>query len=337
MKGWKLIEPLKLTIKEIDEPNTVLSSSKVKMTKALISFSDFLRYRGDIDSEEIVLGSSGMGVVSETDTNLLDLEKGKHIYIDPSRECNKCYNCKNHEYQKCTDLQIAGEDFDGFLSDFVTATPEKLFILPSSITDFDALFINDISLAISIFDKLDIKKGDYVSVIGANNLGIIFAQLLIYYQAVPIVMTLDNETYEIAKKSGIYYVLNGEDNWQKEVSAITSGRLTDKVLYIADCNIQIAKAFSLASFGSSIAFTGVSKSTSVSFSQAIKKHLDLTFINSSYGNATTSINLLANKAIDLSHLKLENTTFDQVSKAFEKMNKLYEKEGKFYETVVDFI
>ncbi len=338
MKGWKLIAPETLESRDIEEQSFTVATSKVRITKALLTLSDLLRYRGDIDSNDIVLGSSGIGVVSETDANLLDLEKGKHIYVDPNRECNKCYNCKNREFQKCSDLQVAGEDFDGFLSDFISASPDKLFILPESVSDFEALFIDKISLAVSIFDKLNIKKGDYVSVIGANDFGVIFAQLLIYYQAVPVIMSLSEESYDIAKQSGVYYALGPNDNWQKEVSAITSGRMTDKVVYIADCDIPVAKAFSLASFGASVAFTGVmTKSTSVSFMQAIKKHLDITCINSGYGNAATAINLLANKAVNLTHLKLDTATYDGIPDAFKKMNELYEKEGKFYETVVDLI
>lgn len=338
MKGWKLTAPETLESKEIEEQSFAVATSKVRVTKALLTLSDLLRYRGDIDSDNIVLGSSGIGVVSETDANLLDLEKGKHIYVDPNRECNKCYNCKNRKFQNCSDLQVAGEDFDGFLSDFISATPDKLFILPESVSDFEALFIDKISLAVSIFDKLNIKKGDYVSVIGANDFGIIFAQLLIYYQAVPVIMTLSEESFDIAKQSGIYYALGPNDNWQKEISAVTSGRMTNKVVYIADCDIPIAKAFSLASFGASVAITGVmTKSTSVSFMQAIKKHLDITCINSGYGNAATAINLLANKAVNLSHLKLDSATYDGIPEAFKKMNELYEKEGKFYETVVDLI
>lgn len=338
MKGWKLTSPKTLETCDIPEQNFTVSASKVRVTKALITLSDLLRYRGDVDSDNIVLGSSGIGVVSETDANLLGLEKGKHIYIDPNRECNKCYNCKNHEFRKCSDLQVAGEDFDGFLSDFISVTPDKLFILPESVSDFEALFIDKISLAVSIFDKLNIKKGDYVSVIGANDFGIIFSQLLIYYQAVPVIVTLSDESYEIAKKSGIYYTLGPNDNWQKEVATVTSGRMTDKAVYIADCDIPVTKAFSLAAFGASIAYTGVAtKSSSVSFTQAIKKHLDITCINSGYGNAATAINLIANKAINLSYLKLDSANYDDIPAAFSKMNELYESTGKFYETVVDLI
>lgn len=338
MKGYKISKPFTLEEKEISETTSNQVQSKVKINKALITLSDVLRYRGELDCKEVVLGGSGIGIVSETDANLFGLEKGKHIYIDPTRACEECYNCKRGEQGKCSDLLFAGEDFDGFLSDFISATPDKLFTLPSSVSDFESLFIDHISLGVSIFDKLNIQKGDYVAVLGANNFGNIFAQLLIYYQAVPIVMTLDEEDYDIAKKSGIYYVLGPNDNWQKEVSAITSGRMIDKIVYISDSNIPTGRAFALASSHAQVAFTGeFYKSTPVSFLQAVKKQLDILCINSGFGNTGASINILANKAINFSHLKLEHSSYENVKETFAKLNDQFEKEGKIYETIVDMM
>ncbi len=338
MKGWKITKPLTLEECEITEQEKTNSETKVKITKVLLTLSDVLRYTGDISVEDVVLGSYGIGVVSETGTNLFGLEKGKHVYIEPNRPCTKCYNCKNGEETKCSALMTAGEDFDGFLSDFISSDSGKLFTLPESVTDFQALFIGHISLAISIVDKLNIQKGDYVAIIGANNLGNILAQLLIYYQAVPIVMTMDEEDFSIAKNSGVYYVIGPEDNWQKEVNAITGGRMTDSVVYISDCNIPINKAFAAASFNAKVAFTGVSyKNSAFSFAPAIKKQLDIHCINSGFGNTATSINLLANGAIDLTHLKLDASTYDEVPETFDKMKSTLDKDGKVYETIVDLI
>ena len=285
-----------------------------------------------------MLGSSGIGIVSETQANLFGLEKGKHVYIEPRRECTECYNCQSGTPAKCSNFQIAGEDFDGFLSDFVNVDAGKLFTLPESVPDLEALFIDHISLATEVVDKLGIQKGDYVAIVGANNFGNILAQLLIYYQAVPIVATTNEEDYQIAKNSGIYYVLGPDDNWQKEVNSITSGRMTKSVVYISDCNIPTAKAFSLASFNASIAFTGVyQKNNAVNFAQAIKKQLQIICINHGFGNTATSINLIANKAINLSHLKLDSTTYDNVPLTLENMNKTFNEKGKIYETIVDLV
>lgn len=336
MKGWKIVKPFLLEEQEITESTEFNALTKVKITKALLTLSDVLRYNGELDSESVVLGSSGIGIVSETEANLFGLEKGKHVYIEPNRECGECYSCRSGQPLKCSNLQIAGEDFDGFLSDFTNVDPGKLFILPDSVTDFDALFIEHISLAITVVDKLDIQKGDYVAIVGANNFGNILAQLLIYYQAVPIVVTNNEEDFKIAKDSGIYYVLGQNDNWQKEVATITSGRMTKSVVYLSDCNILTAKAFALASFNASVAFTGHSyKSNPISFNQAIKKQLQILCVNNGFGNTAASINLIANKAINLSHLKLDSITYDKVPEALEKMNKQLETVEKIYETVVD--
>lgn len=338
MKGWKILSPMNIVEQEINDTAENNGLSNVKITKALITLSDVLRYKGEIDSNSVILGSSGIGIVRETESELFELEKGKHVYIEPSTECEECYNCKSNDKTHCSNLQIAGEDYDGFLSDFINVPSDKLFVLPDSVPDLDALFIGHISQAIAVVDKLGVQKGDYVAIIGANNFGNILAQLLIYYQAVPIVATMNEEDYNIAKASGIYYVLGPEDNWVKEVSAITSGRMTKSVCYISDCNIPTVKAFSLASFNASIAFTGVSyKNNPISFSQAIKKQLQIVCINSGSGNTATSINLIANKAINLSHLKLDCSTYDNVPKTMENMSSSLDTTGKIYETVVDLV
>ena len=338
MKGWKLIDAMTLKESELTEPEETNTSSKVRITKALVTLSDVLRFRGDIDAEKIALGSSGIGIVSETQANLFGLEKGKHVYIEPVRECGACYNCKNGDYEKCQNFLVAGEDYDGFLCDFMTVPNDKLFVLPASVSDFEALFIDHIALAISVIDKLNVQKGDYVTILGANNFGNILAQLLIYYQAVPIVLTQDEEQYKIARDSGIYYVLGQNDNWQKEVASITSGRMTDKVVFIYDSDIPIVKAFSLAAFNAAVAITGVtSGSISISFTQAIKKQLDIHCINNGFGNAAAGINLIANKAINLSHLKLDSASYESVPEKLKNLSEEYKKEGRIYETVVDLI
>lgn len=336
MKGYFITDEKKLDLLEVKEDEKLIGTPKIKTTMALITLPDVLRYNGEVFAENIVLGSTGVGIVSQTEANLFDLEKGKHVYIEPNTECGECYNCINGDYLKCSDMYIAGEDTHGFLRDFVSAPAEKLFTLPESVTDFDALFIKHISLAIDVIDKLNVQKGDYVAVIGGNNFGNILSQLLIYYSAVPILMTNDEEDYNIAKKSGVYYVLGAEDNWKDEVFMITSGRMAEKVVYISDCNIPVVKAFNLASFGAQVAFTGSSyKNSPITFTQAIKKQLDILCINNGFGNTASSINIISNKAINLSHLPVDRAKFEDVPKVFENLSKQLEQTGKIRETLIE--
>ena len=230
----------------------------------------------------------------------------------------------------------AGEDYNGFLSDFVSVNASKIFLLPDSVSETDALFIGHIANAISIIDKLGVQKGDYVAIIGNNNLAIITAMLLIFYQSVPILISTNEKTVNIAKESGVYYTLNQDDNWQKEVSVITGGRMAKNVVYISDSDIPANKAFSVASYNASVAFTGISNRTSaISFALAVKKQLEIHCINGSFGNTATSINILANKAIDLSKLNVDTVSYDAVPKTFNTLSEKLKKEEQINETIVE--
>lgn len=338
MKGYKLTKPFVLREEEIIETEPTVASSKIRVIKCLLTLADVMRFNGNIDAENLVLGSSGIGVVSQTDKNLFDLEKGKHVYVESKKECNECYNCKRGKLSKCMNVLTAGEDFDGFLSDFINVPTDKSHVLPENVTDVESLFIDHISLALSVIDKLEIQKGDYVTIVGANNFANILAQLLIYYQAVPIIASTDDDDCHIARESGIYYVLGSNDNWQKEISVITSHRMTEKVVYVADCGIPISKAFAVASQNASIAYTGVSaKTSSFSFAPAVKKQLNIICINSGFGNTEASINLLTNKVLNFNHLKLATTSYDKVPKTLEQMTKTFEETGKIQETIVNMV
>ena len=337
MKGWKLVKPFTLKEHDFDAEIACESLTKIKLTKSLITRSDVLRYAGDAEAQDVVLGGSGIGIIVEAENNLFGIEKGARVYIEPNRECSKCYNCKNGNYTDCSDLQVAGEDFNGFLCDFTTAPTDKIYALPDSVSDTDALFLGHISTALEIIDMLKIQKGDYVAVLGANSFGIIFAQLLMYYQAVPIVMTVDKESYTNAKNSGIYYVLDKEQNWQKEISIITGGRMAESVVYISDCDIPSSKSFAVASYNATVVFTGTTFGTSPSFQQAIKKQLNVLFINNGFGNTASSINLLANKAIDLSNIDLTTTTYNGVPLALKKAAESYKNDEPTNEIIVEMV
>ncbi len=337
MKGWHTIAENTIEEKSIDELFDNLTSSKIKITKSMLTLNDVLRFT-EGNPKNTVLGSYGLGVVSEPGANLFDLQKGTRVYVNPHVNCKHCFNCNNDEPTKCSDLQTAGDEFHGFLRDFVSTESSNLYFLPESVSDTDALFIEHISLSLAIIDKLDIQKGDHIAIIGANNLGNILSQLLIYYQAVPILIDVDEENLAIAKSSGIYYTLSKDDNWQKDVASLTGGRMAKSVVYISNSDISARTAFSLAGYNAPIAFTGLTdKNTSASFVTAMKKQLVIHCINSGYGYTSSSINLIANKAIKTDKLKLETIKYKNVPEKLASMAEKFNKNEKVYDVIVDMI
>ena len=101
----------------------------------------------------------------------------------------ECYFCKTQDYCNCQNMGIYGLNRDGFLRDFAVLPPKNLRLLPENVQIGDAIFVEYIATAIRLLDKIDIQKGDHVAIMGGDILGNIIAQLVIYYQAIPILIT----------------------------------------------------------------------------------------------------------------------------------------------------
>ena len=338
MKGWFSVKPNLINESVINEDFDITFQSKVKITKALVTLSDVLRYTGEVRVENVVLGSYGIGVVSEVGSNFFDMKKGSKVYIEPTRNCGECFNCKSNDEFNCTDIQFAGSDYNGFLRDFISEKTSNLYILPESIPDKEALYVGKVALALSIIDRLNVEKGDHIAIIGGTTLGIILSELLIYYQAVPILIDDDKDNIAKAKKSGVYYALSDETKWLKDVTSITGGRMAKGVVCMSDSGISPKHAFSVASFGAPVVFSGTTHyNSSLSFLTALKKQLVLMFVNSGYGNTAASINLLANKAIDFSGITTEISTYKEVPMLFNKLSEKLNNNEKIPDVIVDLL
>ncbi len=295
----------------------------VKIKKCLVTPTDVVNLKDD-KYEGVVAGSGAVGIISEDVPENLAyrFSKAMRVYISPYHPCTECAFCKKGAKDMCADLKIAGEDYDGYLRDFCTPNARDVYPIPDAISDDDALFIETVSLALTIIDRMNIQKGEHVAIIGANNLGLILAQLLRYYQSIPIIIDNNPERLEAANACGIYYTVGYEKDFSKEISQITGGRMASQVVYIQESRIPVKSAFVLAGFNANVAITGSTNiSSAVSFAPAIKKELKIQFVNTGYGNTMASINLIVNKAIDFSKLFYTEAKFDDCGETFTELMK----------------
>ncbi|MBO7187292.1 MAG: alcohol dehydrogenase catalytic domain-containing protein [Clostridia bacterium] len=343
MKGWVKSENGILTLIDLpEEQDSTLKDGvfSVKMLKSLITTDDLLELKDDFNRDNYVLGTAGIGIVTtDADENsVFSLKKGDKVYVKPFKACGECIYCKSNVKNKCADLKVAGEDYDGFLKEFVDCTENEVVLLPESITDNDALFIQTISLALNIIDRLNVQKGEHVVILGANNLGIITAQLLKYYQSIPIIIDNSPERISLAKECGIYYALCKDKDWVSEVNEITSGRMASQTVYLQSSGISIKYAFMLSAVGATIAIAQSSpKATLLSLYPATKKELNFVFINTGYGNTSTAINIIVNKAIDLSKLALKTINFNDCGELINSLAEKFNENDFISDIAVDMI
>ena len=337
MKGWQLngayeLSPVKRT-EEVDFSKAV----KVKVTKVMITKDDITLYNGDDKCNyPLIPGRNAIGLIVEVGENPYGYDKNMRVYLEPITNCKRCYSCTIGQPKDCSDFRIAGKNEEGFLKDFAIVPFENVYQLPKSVSDNEALFIEYISLAASVLDKLQIQKGEHVAIIGGNVLGNIIAQLIIYYQAVPIIIDDNENALETAKRSGIYYTLKADAKLEKEVSELTGGRMTPKVVYVATCGINTEAALRISRANAIVAFAGFNYSNlRVNFVQAMQKQLHFYCIANGYGNTETSINLIANHAINMHNFNIQNAPLRELGNVFKKGDEILKAEQDVPNVIID--
>ncbi len=298
MNAWQISNKKQINKVNITENLEQVDDLKVKITKCFITKKDVNLYAGNVEDVEypIIPGYIAVGQISEVLNKSIYFEKGAKVYLSYNENANN----------------------SGFLKDFAVISKKNCHILPQSVTEYEALFVNHLSIALSVIDALRINKGEYVAVVGGSILGNLIAQLLSYYKAVPILVDDNDYNLEISKKTDIYYSIKADRLVTKEVIDITGGRKCKKVIYITDNDISFETALSFASEKATVAVTGImNPAQKFNLNSAFKKDLIVKFITEGEENISASINLLVQKAVNLNYFELKDYKFDYINKQFE--------------------
>lgn len=325
MKAWTLVAPRKLKLvtsepTELTSPNT----AKVKIERALLSNTDFDFYANPVKLElPFVLGRYAAGVVSKLSDENSELTKADRVVITPTIPCQNCFHCLAGSSQKCENLLSLGINADGVYKDFIDLPVTALHKLPETVSFEKALFTGYISLALNILDIINIEKGDHIAIYSETKLGLIVAQLITYYGAVPILIDKDNETLKLARELGIFYTFNylENKNFKDDMFNITSGRMCEKVIYLTNSKYPLNDILEVSAYGASICLAlNTEKTEKIDLSQITSKQLHIFSVNTYEGNFPAAINILATNKIDTSCLIGNTVKFSELDKQIEKMN-----------------
>ena len=309
MESWKINHLKNVYLENEDIPE---GEVKVRVSKALLDTTDLNLLKGDGNRYPIIPSHIAIGNVSEEYEDL-GLKFGVKVLISPYEGTDKAAD-KN--VYIAPDIDTMGVDMDGFLRDYVAVDRDNLFLLPDTVEDKDALFVEDIALGVKIFSELDIDKGETVVIIGGSALGIILCQLAIYYQAVPILIDSDSARLSIATEMGVYYAINPQESEVLgQILSFTSGRMADYVIYDPTTNTPLQPALQYSRRGGKIAIAGHNKANvSIELSKLLEKQLQLIGINNGYGEIATAINLVATGSINTKFIQTDDINFDEVDK-----------------------
>ena len=236
-----------------EKPKPSLSEATdavVRMTKTTICGTDLHILKSDLPSVAVgrILGHEGIGVIDEIGAGVTRFRRGDRVLISCITACGKCEYCRRGMPSHCEQGGwILGNTIDGTQAEFVRIpfADTSLYPIPENADEDAMVMLSDILPTGYECGVLNgaVKPGDTVAIIGAGPIGL--ATLLttqFYAPANLIVIDLDDNRLEVAKKFGATEVINSADGKAVEkVMAMTAGKGVD----VAIEAVGIAATFGL--------------------------------------------------------------------------------------------
>ena len=311
MNVWKLTAPGKLEHSETENPAREEGKVRVRITKLFFNGTDAALYSGALPARyPLIPGRYAVGLVAE-EGGVSYLPKGTRVLLHAVTDAPDT-GTRAKDFSE-DDFLLSGRTTDGFLRDLVNLPPEDVTPLPDSVGDGKALLLHHVALAKAAADKLGVKKGQHVTVVGANLLGLLLCQILIYQQAAPILIDAEPERLEFAKTCGIYYTMAADEHLLENVANVTGGRLVSGAVYLASTyRNDPALPFSVCAPHANVVFCGFGEKFSVDFSLPFRKQLSVYCVTHRSDNLEAAINLIVSGAVDFSAFEFLTQKSDRI-------------------------
>jgi threonine dehydrogenase-like Zn-dependent dehydrogenase len=125
-----------------------------------------------------VLGHEFVGEVVQAPQANKDLV-GQRVVGEINAVCGRCDLCLSGLSSHCRNRTVLGIlNRDGAFADFLRLPPENLHVLPKTVDDDAAVFVEPVAAAFQVLKQVQVDAKKWVTVLGDGRLGLLVAQVL---------------------------------------------------------------------------------------------------------------------------------------------------------------
>jgi alcohol dehydrogenase len=240
MKALVYQGPAKKALEERPKPKIAAPTDViVKMTKTTICGTDLHILKGDVPTcrPGRILGHEGVGVVETTGAAVTAFKAADRVLISCISACGKCVYCRKLMYSHCTTGGwILGNSIDGTQAEYVRIPygDTSLYPIPEGSDEEPMVMLSDILPTGFECGVLNgkVQPGNTVAIVGSGPIGLAALLTAQFYSPAEIIMVdLDNNRLEVARRFGATSVVNSTDGKAVEtIMKITGGRGVDTAI-----------------------------------------------------------------------------------------------------------
>ena len=142
----------------------------------------------------IVTGHEFAGEVVETGSQVRNIKIGDRVTVDNTVLCGSCYYCQKDEPLYCENFGSLGHNIHGGFEQYVAVLAEKAFLIPDELSYEEAACTEPVACCLRAADRMQLKYGDTVAILGAGSMGLILAQLVKHTAAGKVVVLASTQS-----------------------------------------------------------------------------------------------------------------------------------------------
>ncbi|MEN2984505.1 MAG: zinc-dependent alcohol dehydrogenase family protein [Dictyoglomaceae bacterium] len=321
MLGAMLDETGKLVLRECPKPFIKSSEVLIKVLAAGICGTDLHIFSGKgYGKPNIIRGHEFSGKIVEIGSEVKGFKIGDLVAIDPNISCGNCYFCRRGEVHLCENLKALGVDLDGGFSDYCAVPYDKLYKLPAGVSPEEGAMMEPCACALHGIEKIKIKPGDTVLVIGGGALGLILLQLAYIYGASKVFLSEPvKEKREIAESFFAHTFDPQKEDVASEIRKLT-GVGVDIAIEAVGRADTVELAINSVRRGGKVLIFGVADQKEIlNISPFDIYYKEITLMGSFVNPYTNSraLELIANKRIDVKRIISHKFPLKEIHKAVE--------------------
>jgi L-iditol 2-dehydrogenase len=173
---------------------------------------------------------------------------GERVAISPLMPCFVCDSCQRGHYSLCDCYDFLGSRSDGAFAQYVKAPVRNIVPIPDRVGYHEAATIEPAGIILHGIQKIDLKAGDAVAVVGVGALGFFAVRFAKISGANPVIaIDIDESKLALARAAGADICINAaEKDVEERVRAASRGLGADVVMETAGNNAGRSLAIALA-------------------------------------------------------------------------------------------
>jgi threonine dehydrogenase-like Zn-dependent dehydrogenase len=175
----------------------------IKVHLAGVCSTDLQIFKGYMDFRGVP-GHEFVGSVSEGPENL----RGQRVVAEINFGCGECEHCTRGLARHCANRKVMGIlGADGAFAEKVSIPIPNLHLVPSNLSDEEAVFTEPLAAAFEILEQVQVDPGNEMLVLGDGKLGNLCAQVLRLTGANVTALGKHRDKLKLIEQSGVRTML----------------------------------------------------------------------------------------------------------------------------------